>query len=196
MEDLLRENENLRQELAKLEGYRTLAYRDELTDLWNRRYFIERLEEEISRARRRPQRHFTIMVVDVNNLKVINDAHGHAEGDLVLRWVAEFLECSLRGHDVICRVGGDEFAVLLPEIGSAAAASLLARLRATLSVARTGAPFSIGLSFGLAAYPEDGAACDELIHLADDEMYRDKHRQKVGQSGPTLPGSRRAATGT
>ena len=195
LEELLRENESLRNELAKLEGYRTLAYRDELTGLWNRRYFTERLAEETSRARRRLHSHFTIMLADVNDLKVINDAHGHAEGDLVLRWVAEFLECSLRAHDVIFRIGGDEFAVLLPELAAAAAEPLLARLRSTLFAARTCAPFPIGLSFGFAVYPEDGTTSDELLHLADDEMYRDKHRQKLGSAGPP-PGSRHAAART
>ena len=193
VEELLRENEGLRHELAKLEGYRTLAYRDELTDLWNRRYFTERLTEEISRARRRPQRHFTIMMVDVNDLKAINDSYGHQEGDLILRWVAEFLGRSLRAHDVICRVGGDEFAVLLPEIDRRPAAALLARLRTTLAKASTGAPYTIGLSFGLAAYPEDGKTCDELVHLADDEMYRDKQRQKLAPTGTPVPVSKRAS---
>jgi diguanylate cyclase (GGDEF)-like protein len=193
VEDLLRENEGLRNELAKLEGYRTLAYRDELTDLWNRRFFTERLAEEISRARRRPQRHFTIMMVDVNDLKTINDSYGHQEGDLVLRWVAEFLERSLRAHDVICRVGGDEFAVLLPEIDASPAAALLTRLRTTLSRAHTDAPYTIGLSFGLAAYPHDGKTCDELVHLADDKMYRDKQRQKTPTPSAALAGSKRAS---
>ena len=184
--DLLRENAELRYELARLETYRTLAYRDELTGLWNRRYFTERLTEELSRARRQPQRHFSIMMVDVNDLKTINDVHGHGEGDLVLRWVAEFLERSLRTYDVLCRVGGDEFAVLLPEIGATGSAPLLARLRAALSEARTGAAFSIGLSFGCADYPEDGTTCAEIIRVADDEMYLDKRRQQLSLASPTL----------
>ena len=191
--DLLRENAELRQELAKLESFRTLAYRDELTGLWNRRYFTERLTEEIGRARRQPQRHFSIMMVDVNDLKAINEAYGRAEGNLVLRWVAEFLECSLRTHDVLCRVGDDEFAVLLPEIGATGSAPLLARLRAALSKARTGAPFSIGLSFGLADCPEDGATCDELARVAEAGMHLDMRRQKPELASPTLTRPPRAA---
>jgi diguanylate cyclase (GGDEF)-like protein len=170
-----------------------LAYRDELTGLWNRRYFTERLTEELSRARRQPQRHFGIMMVDVNNLKAINDAHGNGEGDLVLRWVAELLERTLRAHDVICRIGDDEFAVLFPETDVSGALPLLARLHAALSETRTGAPFSIGLSFGFADYPENGATCDELMRVAEDEMYLDKRRQKVGSESPTLPRRPRAA---
>jgi diguanylate cyclase (GGDEF)-like protein len=184
--DLLRENAELRHELAQLEASRSLAYRDELTGLWNRRYFIERLTEELSRARRQPQRHFSIMMVDVNDLKVLNDSHSHEDGDLVLRWVAEFLERLLRTHDVLCRVGGDEFAVLFPEMGASEAATLLARLRAALSQARTDASFSIGLSFGFAYYPENGTSCDDLIRVADDQIDLDQRRQRILSAGPPL----------
>lgn len=185
--DLLRENADLRNELARLESGRTLAYRDELTGLWNRRYFTERLTEELGRARRQPQRHVGIMMVDVNDLAAINDAHGYEEGNLVLRWVAELFERSLRAHDVICRVGDDEFAVLLPEIGVAGAEPLLARLRAALSETRTGASFSIGLSFGFADYPEDGTTCDQLMRVAEDQMHLDTHRHRIASaSSPIL----------
>jgi diguanylate cyclase (GGDEF)-like protein len=197
VKDLLRENAELRHELAQLGASRSLAYRDELTELWNRRYFTERLTEELSRARRQPQRHFSIMMVDVNDLKALNDSYGHGEGDLVLRWVAEFLERLLRTHDVLCRVGDDEFAVLFPEMGATESAPLLARLRAALSQARTGAPFSIGLSFGFAYYPENGTTCDDLMHVADDEMDLDKRRQKIASAGAPLtrPAAAAARTG-
>ena len=189
MKDLLRENADLRHELARLESCRSFAYRDELTGLWNRRYFTERLTEELCRAHRQSQRRFSIMLVDVDDLAAINDSHGHEEGDLVLRWVAEFLERSLRAHDVLCRVGSDEFAVLFPEIGVSGAEPLLARLRAALSETRTDAPFSIGLSFGFADFPADGTTCDELMHVADDEMHLDQRRQKTASadSRPARP---------
>jgi diguanylate cyclase (GGDEF)-like protein len=197
VKDLLRENAELRYELAQLGASRSLAYRDELTGLWNRHYFTERLTEESSRARRQPQRHFSIMMVDVNDLKVLNDSHSHEDGDLVLRWVAEFLERLLRTHDVLCRVGGDEFAVLFPEMGASESAPLLARLRAALSQARTDASFSIGLSFGFATYPENGTTYDDLMRVADDEMDLDKRRQKMASASPTLtrPPAAAARTG-
>lgn len=176
VKDLLAENADLRRKLAKLEAFRTLAYRDDLTGLWNRRYFTERLTEELSRVRRQPKRHFSIMMVDVDDLKAINNARGHSEGDLVLRWVAELLERALRTHDVICRVGGDEFAVLFPEVGESGAEPLLTRLRAVLAETRTGAPYSIGLSFGVADYPEDGTTSEQLMRVADDKLYQDKRR--------------------
>ena len=193
MKELLAENAELRRKLATLETYRTLAYRDDLTGLWNRRYFTERLAEEIGRARRQPRRQFSIMMVDVNDLRAINDARGHEEGDLVLRWVAELLERALRTHDVICRVGGDEFAVLFPEIGGDGAEPLLARLRAAMAETRTGAPFAIGLSFGFANYPEEGTTCEQLMRVADDALCVDKRRQKDESEDATLPQPPRAA---
>jgi diguanylate cyclase (GGDEF)-like protein len=192
VEDLLRENRDLRHKISRLESARTHAYCDELTGLRNRHYFSERLSEEISRARRRSQRHFSIMMVDVNDLKAINGAHGKPEGDLVLRWVAEFLERALRAHDVICRVGEDEFAVLFPDIATREATSLLVRLRATLAKAHPGPQYSIGLSFGLATYPEDGTTSDELMKLASKEMKLDKRRQNPAAA--THTDSRRTVT--
>jgi len=193
VKDLLAENADLRRKLAKLETYRTLAYRDDLTGLWNSRYFNERLAEEIGRARRQPRRQFSIMMVDVDDLKAINDAHGHAEGDLVLRWVAELLERALRTHDVICRIGGDEFAVLLTEIGASGTEPLLARLRAAMSETRTGASFSIGLSFGFADYPKDGTTGDQLVRVASDELFLERRRRKAESESSTLPRPPRAA---
>lgn len=187
MEDLIRENANLRREIAELEAYRTLAYRDQLTGLWNRRYFTERLNEELSRTRRRPERRFGLMVVDVNDLKTINDDRGHSEGDLVLRWVGEFLERSLRAHDVCCRIGGDEFAAIFPDITTSGGTSLLRRLQVALARANAAMPFPIGLSFGIATCPEDGSTQDELIRVADDAMYEDKRRQKVKRADEPAP---------
>jgi diguanylate cyclase (GGDEF)-like protein len=184
VEDLLRENRELRHKLSRLESG-CHAYRDELTGLWNRRYFAERLAEEIGRSRRRSQRRFTIMVVDVNGLKAINDAHSRTEGDLVLRWVAEFLQRTLRTYDVICRVGDDEFAALFPDTETSEAEPLLVRLRATLAKTSTGAPYSISLSFGLAAYPTDGTTCDELIGLAEKAVGLDKRRQVPAATPPS-----------
>jgi diguanylate cyclase (GGDEF)-like protein len=187
VEDLIRENADLRREIAELEAYRTLAYRDQLTGLWNRRYFTERLGEELSRTRRRPERRFGLMIVDVNDLKTINDERGHSEGDLVLRWVGEFIERSLRAHDVCCRIGGDEFAAIFPDITTGGGASLLRRLRAALAEANAGMPFPIGLSFGIATCPEDGTTQEELVRVADDGMYEDKRNQKVKRPGTPTP---------
>jgi diguanylate cyclase (GGDEF)-like protein len=176
--ELARENAALRRRLVELEAFRTLAYRDPLTGLWNRRYFDERIAEELDRARRNPSRRLSIMIIDVNDFKRLNDSLGHAEGDRALSWVASFLKSHLRAHDVCCRVGGDEFAVILPEVGADGCETLMARLREKLAWDGTLPAFSIGLSIGTATLPTEVCSGEELMRAADRAMYRDKQRQK------------------
>jgi len=174
---LQRENESLRREIAKLEDLRALTYRDGLTGLWNRRYFAERLGTELSRARRAAHRPFTVMVLDVNDFHLINKSHGPGEGDLILRWVAEFLEKSVRAHDVCCRLDADEFAVILPDMAKSVSQSLLDRLRDKLATLSARAPFFFGLSKGTASFPEQGTAFDALVRVAEEARFGDKRRQ-------------------
>jgi diguanylate cyclase (GGDEF)-like protein len=176
--ELARENAALRRRIVELEAFRTLAYRDPLTGLWNRRYFDERIAEELDRARRNPARRLSIMIIDVNDFKRLNDTLGHAEGDRALAWVAAFLRSHLRAHDVCCRVGGDEFAVILPEVGEDGCETLTARLREKLAWDGTLPAFAIGLSIGTATLPTEVCSGDELMRAADRAMYRDKQRQK------------------
>jgi diguanylate cyclase (GGDEF)-like protein len=176
--DLARENAALRRRVVELEAFRTLAYRDPLTGLWNRRYFDERIAEELDRARRNPARRLSIMIIDVNDFKRLNDTLGHAEGDRALTWVANFLKSHLRAHDVCCRVGGDEFAVILPEVGEDGCETLMTRLREKLAWDGTFRSFSIGLSIGTSTLPTEVCSGDELMRSADRAMYRDKQRQK------------------
>ncbi len=185
--ELMRENASLRRMLAKLQGFRTLAYRDALTGVWNRRYFDERLSEELSRAGRDEQRRFSIMAVDVNDLKRINDTEGHAGGDRAIKWVANFLKDTLRSHDVCCRTGGDEFTVIFPELGGQDCAPLIARVRQQLEAANANRDKPIGLSFGTSSYPDDGTSLRELMDGADAAMYRDKRAQKRRKTNPMLP---------
>lgn len=179
---LQRENESLRREIAKLENLRALTYRDGLTGLWNRRYFAERLGAELSRSRRAAHRPFTVMLLDVNDFHLINKTHGPTEGDLVLRWVAEFLEKSVRAHDVCCRIEADEFAVILTDMSRTVAHCLLERLRDKLSTLSRRAPFAFGLSMGTASFPEQGTTFDALIRMAEEARYDDKRRQGSGPS--------------
>ena len=134
-----RQNAVLRKEIARLQAYRAMAYRDPLTGLWNRRYFEERLKEEISRSQRAgSSRKFSVLVVDINDFKEINDTHGHQMGDRLLKWVGVFLTDHLRTHDVPCRTGGDEFTVLLPDLSSEDCGRIITRLRDQLQVANAG----------------------------------------------------------
>jgi diguanylate cyclase (GGDEF)-like protein len=183
--ELQRENESLRREIAKLEDLRALTYRDSLTGLWNRRYFAERLGSELSRARRAAGRPFTILILDVNDFHLINKSHGPGEGDLVLRWVAEFLEKSVRAHDVCCHVEADKFAVILPDMGRTSCQFLLHRLRDKLATLSLRAPFFFGLSMGTASYPEQGTTFDALVRVAEEGRMEDK-RAKL--SAPQVPG--------
>jgi diguanylate cyclase (GGDEF)-like protein len=177
---LSRQNAVLRKEVARLQVFRSMAYRDPLTGLWNRRYFEERLAEEHSRSERAGSgRRFSVLVVDINDFKAINDEHGHPVGDELLKWAGEFLATHLRTHDVPCRTGGDEFAVLLPDVAAEGAARLVARLREKLVAANEGREIPVLLSLGTATWPDAGGTLAELIAHADEEMYADKRRQKA-----------------
>lgn len=187
---LSRQNANLRREVARLQVYRAMAYRDPLTALWNRRFFEERLREELSRSHRAgPERRFSVMVVDINDFKATNDRHGHPVGDAVLKDVGEFLATHLRTHDVACRTGGDEFGVLLPDLSAADCGQLVNRLRDGLRRLNASRRIPIGLSFGTASWPDGGNSFDALLTRADDAMYADKRSQKT-RVLPVAPGRR------
>jgi diguanylate cyclase (GGDEF)-like protein len=177
---LSRQNAALRREVAKLQVFRSMAYRDPLTGLWNRRYFEERLAEEKSRSERAGSgRRFSVLVIDINDFKRINDEHGHPVGDELLKWAGEFLETHLRTHDVACRTGGDEFSVLLPDTTSEDVARLITRLRELLAVANRSREIPLGMSLGAGTWLDSGSTTADVIAHADEEMYADKRRQKA-----------------
>jgi diguanylate cyclase (GGDEF)-like protein len=177
---LSRENAALKRELSRLQVYRAMAYRDPLTALWNRRYFEERLNEELSRSQRAGVgRRFSVMVLDLNDFKATNDRYGHPVGDGVLKDVGEFLITHLRHHDVACRTGGDEFSVLLPDLSVEDCGHLVDRLRGGLEAANVERRIPISLSIGTASWPEGGDTADALLTRADEAMYADKHRQRA-----------------
>jgi diguanylate cyclase (GGDEF)-like protein len=182
--DLQRENESLRREIAKLEDLRALTYRDGLTGLWNRRYFAERLGAELSRARRAGSRPFTVLILDVNDFHRINKSHGPTEGDLLLRWVAEFLEKSVRAHDVCCRIEADEFAMILADMTRPSCSALLGRLRDKLAALSVRSPFAFGLSMGTASFPDQGTTFDVLVRVAEEARFLDKRRQSSDPHRP------------
>lgn len=177
---LERENELLKRRVTELSAYMHLAYRDALTGLRNRRYLEKRAAEEINRVRRDGDQTFSILVIDVDDFKQVNDWHGHATGDETLRWVARFLEGSVREHDVCCRYGGDEFVVILPQADAAACAQLVERLRARMSTVQEWAEVPLRLSVGAATYGVDGLSIAQLFDKADARMYEDKgvHKQR------------------
>lgn len=165
-------------ENARLYGEtKHLAATDPLTRLWNRRHIEERLRGEIARASRF-HHPLSVLVMDIDNLKLFNDTYGHPAGDEVIRTVADTLLTSCREIDIVGRYGGDEFAVLLPEAdpqGSAVVAErILGSLEKVPFQAPGGTKVPINISIGAASYPSDGEEGDRLFSLADTSMYRAK----------------------
>lgn len=161
----------LRRQVEQLSFYRTLAYHDDLTGLRNRRYFEERLREELQRAERSGQK-CSLLVLDVDDFKAINDQRGHAAGDDVLRAVGAILSANSRAVDIACRVGGDEFAIILPMTDAEGAA--VARERFEEAQRAIG----VSLSFGSATYPDEERSADRLVERADRAMYDAKRKSK------------------
>jgi diguanylate cyclase (GGDEF)-like protein len=161
------------------EQARELADRDPLTGFFNHRFFHERLGEEILRSSR-THRPVSLLMLDLDEFKLINDTLGHQVGDRVLTWVAEIIRSTLRASDMPARYGGDEFAVILPDADPPAAQSVAERIleafrdRAFQPEGR--GPVPIGVSIGAATYPTDGLAATALIAAADTALYGVKHQ--------------------
>ena len=155
------------------------ASHDPLTRLNNRRHFLERIQQEITRATEFGES-FSIVFLDVDELKRINDTYGHLAGDALLREVSNALMDAVRGEDVVARYGGDEFVVLLPATPAAAAASVAQRIAEGITRHRFMAGRELlqipGVSLGLANFPQDGKTVEDLLASADATLYRQKRR--------------------
>jgi diguanylate cyclase (GGDEF)-like protein len=151
------------------------AERDALTDLYNRQAFHDKLGREMKRARRFG-RELTVVTIDLDAFKQVNDTLGHLAGDAVLKRLASLLVTHTREHDIVGRLGGDEFAVALVEAGMVTAKDLIRRLRIHLVPARRqfGLPREFGISFGAASFPTDGDTVEKLLFHADGGLYKQK----------------------
>lgn len=177
-------------EKAKLfEKTKEDAARDELTKLYSRRFFFEKLNHELKRSKRY-KRSFSIVIMDIDHFKNYNDLYGHIQGDSALKQTARIMEESLRGEDVAARFGGEEFILLLPEIDKTHAVLAAEKLRKHITDAKyigeellPGGQFTA--SFGVSAYPEDGEEGLQLIDVADKALYlsKSKGRNRVFSSG-------------
>jgi diguanylate cyclase (GGDEF)-like protein len=154
-----------------------LAHTDSLTGLYNHRYFHERLRAELQRAGRA---HDTValLMLDIDDFKRVNDVCGHGEGDQVLQLLADALRSTVRASDTVCRVGGEEFAVILPSCTSAEALGLASRLKDALLRTHTEAVGEITLSIGVAFGPEHAMNARELLACAEAAMMTAKVQGK------------------
>ena len=162
------------------------AMRDTLTGLANTRALQSHVTRELDRARRAGSQ-FSLVLLDLDDFKGINDEHGHLSGDRALQEVANALRETTRPYDVCVRYGGDEFVVLLASNGRAEAEQQRRRLQDAVSAIRfetlTGELVPLNVSAGAAVYPDDGETYERLLARADRRMYRDKAQRKAP---PTL----------
>lgn len=156
-----------------------LARTDALTGIRNSRAFMEELTAEVRRGRRHPAP-ISLVYVDVDDFKAINDSHGHLNGDEVLRRVATALDTHTREVDVVGRLGGDEFAILMPSTGEAGAAKVLRSLPDRLTAVMSDLPFRVTLSTGCVTFLGAPAGVGQVLHAADELMYDAKKRGKDG----------------
>lgn len=155
-----------------------LAVRDELTGLYNHRYFQERLQAEVSRAER-TRATVAVVMLDIDHFKHFNDLHGHLAGDRILRQVADLARTHLRGGDVACRYGGEELALILPGAECEGAQAVADRVRSAIAATpMPGGPDqpdgAITVSAGVAVYPAHARQPNDLIRLADLALYKAK----------------------
>ena len=165
-----------------------LASYDELTELYNRRKGILLLEKQIDQSKC-DNLPFSVVMMDIDHLKKINDTYGHSYGDEILKVISQVLKNNLRDYDTVFRHGGDEFIYVLPKMGKEEAFLASERIRESIlknfenhekNICR-----HITASFGIATYPDDGNSVDKLINRADDAMYKVKTsgRNGVGFAG-------------
>jgi diguanylate cyclase (GGDEF)-like protein len=171
---------------------RSLAYRDALTGLYNHRYFHDQLSHEVERAQRYGHT-ISVIMLDLDNFKMVNDSCGHLVGDQILSMVGELIVKQLRGADLAARYGGDEFAIILPETNRQAALAAAKKVTESIRVGGAccipvGQDLSLGVSSGVATWPEDARTLSHLLQVADRRLYAAKERAAAlrGQTAPNL----------
>jgi diguanylate cyclase (GGDEF)-like protein len=158
------------------------ALTDPLTELPNARGFYMMLEQRIAEGQRMNKESLAVLSMDIDNFKQINDQYGHAIGDRVLASVAGVIRKELRQMDILTRYAGDEFVTIMPMASTIMALSVGERVRAAVEAhrytVRAGVKVELGVSLGVACFPEDGETTEELLTAAARRMQRDKHARK------------------
>jgi diguanylate cyclase (GGDEF)-like protein len=184
-------------EYEELKTLQLNAVTDPLTGLYNRRLFGETFEKELNRARR-----YTLplglVILDLHRFKEVNDKYGHPRGDEVLRAAASTLKKALRTSDSAFRIGGDEFALLLPQTDAEQALALSRRIETVFGemLQPLQLAISVSMDHGVATFPQDGEHVDQLIRVADERLYRLKHANhgRTGNGGARTETIREAET--
>lgn len=169
---------------AQAQAMQSLAMTDSLTGLWNARYLDDFLPREVSRAARH-KGVVSLLMVDVDGLKKVNDQYGHSWGDVLLKGIGKILKESVRLPDTVVRYGGDEFLIVAPDADKAGALTLGKRIQAKMEgfqLQPKGEPVPFGVSVGIATFPTDTENAQDLFQKADAAMYRAKQRGGRGVS--------------
>jgi diguanylate cyclase (GGDEF)-like protein len=167
------------------------ATRDFLTGLYNRRYAMTRAEMELARATRTPGP-ICVLMLDIDHFKQVNDTHGHDGGDQVLKFFAQLLTRAVRQQDLVARIGGEEFLVLLPDTDLQGAQQMANRLLQTLrnsTVEYAGKQFAITCSLGICAWQGPGESVQNLLIRADRLLYQAKQQGRNRYVSEILPDS-------
>jgi diguanylate cyclase (GGDEF)-like protein len=156
-----------------------LAATDPLTGVANRRQFIEQVEAEIARAKR-DGAPFSLLALDIDHFKTINDSHGHQVGDDILRGFVQKCLDAIRPYDGVARVGGEEFMVLLPQTALTVGQSIGERIREAIAgsafAVQSGQAIPLTVSIGVSQFGRDGDTIDDILRAADERLYRAKHQ--------------------
>ena len=182
---LLRQYVVLRENLQLYLEMKKMASTDSLTGLYNRHFFNEFFRLKIEHAKRY-QEPLSVMLIDINGFKKINDRHGHLQGDAVLKAVAQLLVAQLRSADLVARFGGDEFVIVMPETGLESAQLVAERLK-NLASPQQVSKIPVSLSVGLAGY-QAGLSPEQLLETADQDLYRQKSQVHETPVAGNLPG--------
>lgn len=161
--------------LGRITESNELILQDELTKVYNRRYFLRRLDEEIARDSQNGN-NFTIAMLDIDYFKTVNDTYGHLAGDETLKFIVNKLKENLRNTDIICRFGGDEFIILLPDMKKEDARKVIERIRGNIAsdsikCSQSNQLVQVTCSVGVSTFPENGCSAEQLIKSADENLY-------------------------
>ena len=164
------------------------AVTDSLTELYNRRVFNEFFERELNRAKRYNQP-LGLVMMDMHRFKEVNDKHGHPRGDEVLRMAAATLKKALRTSDFAFRIGGDEFALVLPQTDAPQSQALSRRIETVFADTLKSLQLNVtvGMDYGVANYPQDADNTEELVRIADERLYQRKHAHRGRPAEAPVP---------